>query len=153
MSALATVAPRHPAIADMLRREADAEPALRQDRHFLLWAKEENGGDEATLRALARKLGDTTHRWQDTVLDSLLDRESWNVTDEAFKAILTEGAAGGRPARIYASEKLAAYVQLFPADSLSVAALRDLESWFQTDRATREPRGWGDTLAIALAAA
>ena len=151
MSALATAAPRHPAIADMLRREADAEPALRQDRHFLLWAKEENKGDEATLRALAAKLGGTTHRWQDTVLDSLLDRESWNVTDEAFKAILTEDAAGGRPARIHASEKLAAYVQLFPADSLSVAALRDLESWFQTDRATRGPPGWGDTLAIALA--
>lgn len=153
MSALATAAPRHPAIADMLRREADAEPALRQDRHFLLWAKEENKGDEATLCALTRKLGGTTQRWQDTVLDSLLDRESWNVTDEAFKAILTEDAVGGHPARIYASEKLAAYVQLFPADSLSVAALRDLESWFQTDRATREPRGWGDTLAIALAAA
>ena len=153
MSALATAAPRHPAIADMLRREADAEPAIRQDRHFLLWAKEENRGDEATLRALARKLGDTTHRWQNTVLDSLLDRESWNVTDEAFKAILNENGACGRPNRVYAGEKLAAYVQLFPADSLSVAALRDLESWFQTDRATREPRGWGDTLAIALAAA
>lgn len=153
MSALATAASRHPAIADMLRREADAEPALRQDRQFLLWAKEENKGDEATLRALAAKLGGTTHRWQDTVLDSLLDRENWNVTDEVFKATLTEDAAGGRPGRIYASEKLAAYAQLFPADGLSVAALRDLESWFRTDRATREPRGWGDTLAIALGAA
>jgi hypothetical protein len=153
MSALATAASRHPAIADLLRREADAEPALRQDRHFLLWAKEENKGDETILRALARKLGDTAHRWQDTVLDSLLDRDSWDVTDEAFRAILTEDAAGGRPARIYASERLAAYVQLFPADSLSVAALRDLESWFRADRATREPRGWGDTLAIALATA
>lgn len=49
--------------------------------------------------------------------------------------------------------KAVAYVQLFPVDSLSVAVLRDLESWFQTDRTTREPRRWGDTLAIALAAA
>lgn len=153
MSALATAASRHPPVAEMLRREAGAEPALRQDRHFLLWAREENRGDEGTLRALAAKLGDTTHRWQDTVLDSLLDRESWNVTDEVLKAILTEDAAGGRPGRIYASERLAAYAQLFPADGLSVAALRDLESWFRTDRATREPRGWGDTLAIALGAA
>jgi hypothetical protein len=153
MSALADAASRHPAIADMLRREADAEPALRQDRHFLLWAKEENRGDEGTLRALAAKLGDTALRWQDTVLDSLLDRESWTVTDEVFKAVLTEDAAGGRPARLHASGKLAAYAQLFPADGLSVAALRDLESWFRTDRATREPRGWGDTLAIALGAA
>jgi len=153
MSALATAASRHPAIAEMLRHEADTEPALRQDRHFLLWAKEENRGDEGTLRALAAKLGDTAHRWQDTVLDSLLDRESWNVTDEVFKAVLAEDALGGRPGRIYASGKLAAYAQLFPADSLTVAALRDLESWFRTDRATREPRGWGDTLAIALGAA
>ena len=153
MSALATAASRYPAIAEMLRHEADAEPALRQDRHFLLWAKEENRGDEGTLRALAAKLGDTAHRWQDTVLDSLLDRESWNVTDDVFKAILTEDAAGGRPGRTYASGKLAAYAQLFPADSLTVTALRDLESWFRTDRATREPRGWGDTLAIALGAA
>ena len=153
MSALATAASRYPAIAEMLRHEADTEPALRQDRHFLLWAKEENRGDEGTLRALAAKLGDTAHRWQDTVLDSLLDRESWNVTDEVFKAILTEDAAGGRPGRIYASGKLAAYTQLFPADSLSITTLRDLESWFRTDRATREPRGWGDTLAIALGAA
>jgi NACHT domain len=153
ISALATVASRYPAIAEMLRHEADAVPALRQDRHFLLWAKEENRGDEGTLRALAAKLGDTGHRWQDTVLDSLLDRESWNVTDDVFKAILTEGAAGGRPGRTYVSGKLAAYAQLYPADSLTVTALRDLESWFRTDRAAREPRGWGDTLAIALGAA
>jgi hypothetical protein len=153
MSALATVASRHSGIADMLRREADAEPALRQDRHFLLWAKEENKGDEETLRALAAKLGDTAHRWQDTVLDSLLDRDSWNVTDEVFKAILAEDAAAGRPGRIHASEKLAAYTQLFPADGLSAAALRDLESWFRTDPATRESRGWGNTLAIALGVA
>jgi hypothetical protein len=153
MSALATVASRHPGIADMLRREADAEPALRQDRNFLLWAKEENRGDEGTLRALAAKLGDTAHLWQDTVLDSLLDRDSWNVTDEVFKAILVEDAVGGHPGRISASEKLAAYTQLFPADGLSAAALRDLESWFRTDPATRESRGWGNTLAIALGVA
>ena len=97
MSALATAASRHPPVAEMLRREAGAEPALRQDRHFLLWAREENRGDEGTLRALAAKLGDTTHRWQDTVLDSLLDRESWNVTDEVLKAILTRGCSRRTP--------------------------------------------------------
>jgi hypothetical protein len=153
MSALATVASRYPVIAEMLRHEADAEPALRQDRHFLLWAKEENRSDEETLRALASKLGDMAHRWQDPILDSLLDRESWNVTDEVFKAILTEDAVGGRSGLLYVSGKLAAYAQLFPADSLTVTALGDLESWFRTDRATREPRDWGDTLAIAFGVA
>jgi hypothetical protein len=153
MSALATAASRHPAIADMLRREADAEPALRQDRHFLLWAKEENRGDEETLRALAAKSSNTMHRWQDTVLESLLDRESWNVTDETFMGILTEDGTSERPARSSAREKLAAYAQLFPTAPMSLAALRDLESWFRAERTTRASREWGDTLAIALGVA
>src|SRR5260370_178917 len=93
-----------------LRPRTRRTPAAGTDRQLVLGAKEENGGDEAALRALARKLGAAPHRWQDTVLDSLLDRESWNVTDEAFKAILTtKDAVGGGPARIHASEKLAAY--------------------------------------------
>jgi hypothetical protein len=153
MSALATVASRYPAIAEMLRHEADTDATLRQDRHFLLWAKEENRGDEGVLRALVAKLGDMAHGRQDQVLDSLLDRDSWNVSDEAFKAILTEDAIDARQGGIYASEKLAAYTQLFPADSLSITALRDLESWFRTDRATRGRRDWYDTLAIAFSLA
>lgn len=153
MSALATVASRYPAIAEMLRGEADTDAALREDRHFLLWAKEENRGDEGVLRALVAKLGGTVHRRQDHVLDSVLDRDSWNVSDEAFKSILTEDAINARSDRIYVDEKLAAYAQLFPADSVSIAALRDLESWFRTDGANREHRDWDDTLAIAFGAA
>lgn len=150
MSALATVASRYPAIAEILRDEADTDAALRQDRHFLLWAKDENRGNERALRALVTELGGTAHRRQDQVLDSLLDRDNWNVPDETFKAILTEDAVDARSGRIYTSEKLATYAQLFPADSVSIAALRDLESWFRTDRTTREHRDWNDTLAITF---
>ncbi len=153
MSALATVASRYPAIAEMLRGEADTDAALRENRHFVLWAKEENRGDEGVLRALVPKLGGTVHRRQDHVLDSVLDRDSWNVSDEAFKSILTEDAISARPGRVYVGDKLATYAQLFPADSVSIAAFRDLESWFRTDRATREHRDWDDTLAIAFGAA
>jgi hypothetical protein len=153
MSALATVASRYPAIAEMLRGEADTDAALRDDRHFILWAKEENRSDEGVLRALVAKLGGTVHRRQDHVLDSVLDRDSWNVSDEAFKSILTEDAINARSGRIYVDEKLAAYAQLFPADGISIAALRDLESWFRTDRANRQHRDWDDTLAIAFGAA
>ncbi len=56
-------------------------------------------------------------------------------------AILAEGAS---------DELLATHAQLFPADSVSIAALRDLESWFRTDRATREHRDWDDTLATTF---
>ena len=150
MSALATVASRYPAIAELLRGEADTDAALRQDRRFLLWAKEENRSDEGVLRALVAKLGGPAHRRQDQVLESLLDRDSWNVSDEAFKTILTEDAIDARSGRIYVIEKIATYAELFPADSVSIAALRDLESWFRTDRATREHRDWDDTLAIAF---
>ncbi|GII34160.1 NACHT domain-containing protein [Planotetraspora mira] len=153
MSALATVASRYPAIAEMLRGEAGTDAALRQDRHFLLWAKEENRGSEGVLRALVARLDGTALRRHDQVLDSVLDRDSWNVSDEAFKVILTEGAIDAGSGRIDVSEKLAPYAQLFPADSVSIAALRDLESWFRTDRAAREHRGWADTLAVAFGTA
>ncbi|MBS3942007.1 MAG: NACHT domain-containing protein [Actinobacteria bacterium] len=152
MSALATVASRHPAIAEILRDAADADTDLRQDRRFLLWAKEENRANEGVLRAVAAKLDRMEYRRQNQVLDSLLDRDSWDVPDEVFKAILTEDALDNGSGSIYPSEKLATYAQLFPEDALSMTALRDLESWFRKDRATREHRGWDDTLAIAFGA-
>lgn len=153
MSALATVASRYPTIAEMLRYEGDRDARLRQDRHFLLWAKEENKGDEGALRAVVAKLGDMEDRRQDQILDSILDRDSWNVPDDVFKAILTEDATGTRSGRIYARENLAAYTQLFPSDSLSNATFRDLETWFKNDSASRRRRDWKDTLAIAFGAA
>jgi hypothetical protein len=153
MSALATVASRYPDIAEMIRGEADTDAALRQDRHFLQWAKEENRGDEGVLRALVAKLGKTTHPRQDQILDSLLDRDSWTVPDGAFKAILTEDTTDARSDRVYVNETLAAYAQLFPADSVSIAALHDLETWFRIDHENRQRRGWDETLAIAFGTA
>ncbi|MGD9486057.1 NACHT domain-containing protein [Streptomyces sp. TRM70308] len=153
MSALATIASRYPVIAEMLRSEADRDATLRQDRGFLLWAKEENRGDEGVLRALVEKLDQTRHRQQDHIFESILDRDSWNVPDEVFKAILAEDVVDTRADLIDVNEKLAAYAQLFPADSLSIAALRDLETWFENDPATRGHRDWGSTLAIAFGAA
>ncbi|WP_405542516.1 NACHT domain-containing protein [Streptomyces phaeochromogenes] len=153
ISALATVASRYPAIAEMLRHEADSDSTLRRDERFLLWAKEENRGDEGVLRAIVTKLGRTEHQRQDQILDSLLDRDSWTVSDEVFKAVLTEESIVTRSGRVDASDGLAAYAQLFPSDSLSITALRDLETWFTADPETREPREWGSTLAITFGAA
>ncbi|MER5707256.1 NACHT domain-containing protein [Streptomyces sp. NPDC002122] len=153
MSALATVASRHPDIAEMLRREAGNDVTLRGDGRFLLWAKEENRGDEEVLRALVTKLGRATHHGQDPVLDSILDRSSWNVSDEVLKRILVGESIDARPRFIDASGHLAVYTQLFPTDALSVAAYRDLEAWFGEDPETRQPRVWGETLAIAFGAA
>jgi len=83
----------------------------------------------------------------------VLDRDIWNVSDEAFKAILSDDAINARLGRIYVNKKLAAYAQLFPGDSVSITALRDLESWFRPDRESRKHRDWDDTLAIAFGAA
>jgi hypothetical protein len=63
-------------------------------------------GDEGVLRALVAKLGGTVHGRHDPVLDSVLDRDTWSVSDQAFKAILTEDAVDARPGRIYARERL-----------------------------------------------
>ena len=99
-----------------------------------------------------RELGDTAHRWQDTVLDSLrtgkLECDRRGIQGHPYR-----GAAGGRLVGLSRKRKARAYAQLFPADGLSVAALPDLESWFRTDRATREPRGWGRRAGHALGAA
>jgi hypothetical protein len=117
MSALSTAASRHPAIADMLRHESDTDSSLRRDWRFLLWAKEENGGSEEALRALVTSLGGAVHLWQRKVLESLLDRESWNVSDKVFKAILAAETIDGRQGRVFVGEKVAVYTQLFPTDS------------------------------------
>ncbi|WP_368679983.1 NACHT domain-containing protein (plasmid) [Rhodococcus opacus] len=151
MSALATVASRYPAIAEMLREDANTDAVLRQDPHFLLWVKDENRGDERALRAFGAKTAGTALTRQ--VVDSLLDRDSWKVSDETLKTILTEDAIDPESAHIYDDKRLAIYAQLFPTDPASIAARRDLERWFETDRATREHRDWDDTLAIAFGTA
>jgi hypothetical protein len=154
MSALATAAVRFPAIAEILRQEADTDPKLRQDPNFLLWAKHENRGDEAVLRALTDKLGATMKSWADQVLDAVLDRESWSVSDDTLKAALTDDAlttSSGAP--YYNQAKLAAYAELFPDDDVSITAFRDLEAWFRNDNSQRMPREWDDTLTLALALA
>lgn len=153
LSALATVASQYPAIAEVLREEADDDPELRQELFFLQWAKLENRGDEGVLRALVAKIVNPRQPRQDHAVTSLLDRESWNVTDGTFKAILAENMPDAQTAHFHSPAKLAVYAQLFPSDSLSVAALRDLESWFQSDPVTRERRDWDSTLAIAFGVA
>ncbi|MER5985784.1 NACHT domain-containing protein [Streptomyces sp. NPDC001787] len=153
MSALATAASRYPAVAEMLRREADTDATLRRDARFLLWAKEENRGDEGVLRAVVAKLGQPAAQGEDRVLESMLDRQSWNVSDEVFKEILTGDMSGTRSGRVLASGELAAFAQIFPADSVSGDAFRDLETWFGTDPAHRGRRHWDETLAIAFGAA
>ncbi|MGW1786750.1 hypothetical protein ACWCQQ_48025 [Streptomyces sp. NPDC002143] len=152
--ALATVASRYPAIAEILRKESDDDAALRHDKRFLLWVREENRGEQGVLRAFVTSLGRTQRFFpQNQILDALLDRDSWNVSDELFKAILTEETAGTPPSPVHRADVLAVYTQLFPSDDLSVAALRDLETWFATDSETREQREWSDSLAIAFGAA
>ncbi|MGI5243248.1 NACHT domain-containing protein [Dactylosporangium sp. CA-139066] len=154
MAALATTAARFPVIAEILRHEADTDPKLREDPHFLLWAKQENRGDETVLRALAGKLGATRHSWANQVLEAVLDRDSWAVPDDTFKAVLTDDAhTDPSGARWYNRAKLAAYVELFPNDAVSGTAFRNLEAWFRDDEAHRAPREWDDTLAMALALA
>jgi hypothetical protein len=90
---------------------------------------------------------------QGAVRDSLLDRDSWKVSDETLQTILTEDAIDPESDRFYDNRRAAIYAQLFPADPVSIAARRDLERWFETDRATRGDRDWDETLALAIGTA
>lgn len=153
MSALATVATRYPAVAEELRREADRDPSLRQDPNFLLWAKDENRADESVLRALVTRLNPGGSLWGNRVLDSVLDLGSWNVPDEKVKATLAEHMIFREPHGAEVTIELAIYTQLFPTDSLSIAAVADLENWFRASPKARTPLDWDDLLAIAFGAA
>lgn len=150
LAALATVASRYPIIAEMVRTEAGSDAELRRDRRFLLWAKEENRGDATVLEALAAHLGEAADQGQEDVRGSLLDRDSWNVTDEVFRRVLVDHAPSTRSDGPIPSEGLGIYAQLFPQHADSRAALRGLEQWFLTDRDNREPRGWAEVLSLAL---
>jgi hypothetical protein len=151
LAALATVASRHPAVAEMLRYEADTDAALRRDTRFVLWAKVENGGDEESLRALVGNVrGPEYPRPDFDSLDSLLDRDSWNVSDDCFKSILRQDdEESGAPAPF--RENLALFVQLFPKDDLSAAALRNLETWCSTGNSSGDQRRWVDDTALTVA--
>ncbi|MGQ4713579.1 hypothetical protein ACUN22_07835 [Streptomyces anulatus] len=137
----------------MIRHEADSDAKLRQDERFLLWAKEENRGDEGVLRAVVSRFGQTEPHRKDHALDSLLDRDSWNVSDEVFKSVLTEEESATRSGGSVEDGQLAAYAQLFPSDSLSITAYRNLETWFTSPPEERGPRRWESTLAIAFGVA
>lgn len=152
LSALAGVAHRYPAIAELLRTEADQDPLLRHELRFLHWAKVENNGDEGVLRALIRKLDGQFLRPREQLLDSLLDRDSWNVSDNVFKAILSE-PVGADQHMLGPSESLCLHAQLFPTDALSVAAVKDLETWFTPDNTIKSAREWREVLAVAFGAA
>lgn len=65
------------------------------------------------------------------------------MPDDTFKAVLTDDArTGPSDARWYNGAKLAAYVELFPGDAVSVTAFRNLEEWFRDDQWHRVYRGW-----------
>jgi hypothetical protein len=153
MAALATTASRHPAIAEMLRQEASTDAALRHDRHLILWAKEENDGDEGALRALVSMLGGSPLHRQDPILAAVLDRESWRVPDSTFKSILLKDSVDDDAVPLHDSVRLAAYAQLFPDDLTSRTVFGNLEAWFGEERATRGHLGWDTTLALVFGAA
>jgi hypothetical protein len=152
LAALATVASRHPAVAELLRYEAETDAALRRDTRFVLWAKIENDGDKESLRALVSNVrGPEDPRPDVDSLDSLLDRDSWNVSDECFKSILRHDDESGAPTPFQAN--LALFVQLFPADDLSAAALRDLEIWCSSGNSSADQHRWVDGTALTVALA
>ena len=153
LSPLATVATKYPQVAEVLRNHAASYPALRRDRNFLLWAKQENRGDIAALRALVGTLGHPDHRDESAVITSLVDIESWNVREEDFKTLLSGKIRNGsHNIGDSAESQRAVYAQLFPDDPISIELYADLERWFSSGEGRRR-RGWIDSLAISFGVA
>jgi len=133
LSPLATVATKYPQVAEVLRNHAASDPDLRRDRNFLLWAKQENRGDIAALRALVGTLGHPDHRDESAVITSLVDIESWNVREEDFKTLLSGNIRNGsHNIGDSAESQRAVYAQLFPDDPISIELYADLERWFSS---------------------
>jgi hypothetical protein len=102
LSALATVASRYPSVAEMIRSEAASNSGLRQDRRFLLWAKDENRGDEEVLRALAMHLGKERIKRRQTSATPSSTATDGTSPDDTFRAVLLDPEApAGRGTRTH----------------------------------------------------
>jgi hypothetical protein len=117
---------------------------------------DDSRGDIAALRALVGTLGHPDDRDQSAVITSLFDLESWNVSQEDFKALLSRNIGSGShnidTIGDSAENQRAVYAQLFPDDPISIELYADLKRWFSSGTGRRR-RGWIDTLAISFGVA
>ena len=152
MASLASVASEVPSVVEMLRREAAADSYLMKTANFLLWAKDENRGDEASLRALIETLDNKHDECEpDRVMSSLLAPDSWNVTEQFFKTTLVGDATASRPSPFARSPaRRIVFAQAFPHDDHSIEMLDDLETWFREGRPAYQRYEWDEALAIAF---
>ncbi|MFE5291419.1 NACHT domain-containing protein [Isoptericola sp. NPDC056618] len=143
---LSTCSSPHPAVSELIRAEADANPQFRNSAEYLLWSHRTGRHDVDLYRACLEHAGSSTFRRTepDEVYDLLVDPDLWQIPVEALRDALTQ-----QPYFEIDPRLRALFCELFPNDRRSRAMFADLVAWFQSDE-PRDRREWIDSLTIAI---
>ena len=136
----------HPAVSDLIRAEADANPQFRNSAEYLIWSHRAGRRDVDLFRACLAHAGSFTFRRTepDEVYDLLVDPDLWQIPAETLCVALTQ------PPDFDTDPQLrAVFCELFPNNERSRTMLADLEAWFRSDE-PRDRREWIDSLTIAV---
>lgn len=143
---LSTSSSPHPAINDLIRTEADANPNFRSSAEYLLWSHRGGRRDLELFQACLESMQRSSRRTLEPndLYELLVDPDSWQVPTDALPDLLT-----GQPGFAANPKLRALFCELFPAHERSRTMFAELEAWFRTG-APREPRQWIDSLAVAV---
>ncbi len=143
---LSTSSSPHPSVSDLIRAEADTNPAFRNSAEYLLWSHRGGRRDLDLFVACLAHASSTTSAWKQTdeVHDLLVDRNSWEIPGDALRGALTDQSGWDTN-----PQRRALFCELFPSDERSRTMFAELEAWFRSED-PRERREWVDSLAIAV---
>jgi hypothetical protein len=143
---LSTSSSPAPAVSELIRAEAEANPQFRNSAEYLLWSHRSGRRDLDLFVACLTNAGSSTpaRREANEIYDLLVDPDSWQIPADTLRATLIE-----QPGFDTDPELRALFCELLPTDERSLRMFADLETWFRADE-PRERREWVDTLAVAI---
>ncbi|OJX98417.1 MAG: hypothetical protein BGO96_04445 [Micrococcales bacterium 73-15] len=143
---LSTCSSPHPAVSELIRAEADANPQFRNSAEYLLWSHRGRRRDLDLFLACLTHVGSSTsgRTGPDEVYDLLVDPDSWHIPADTLHDTLTQ-----QPSLDTDPQLRALFCELFPNDERSRTMFADLEAWFRSDE-PRDRREWTDSLTIAV---
>lgn len=143
---LSTSPSPHPAVSELIRAEADANPDFRGSAEYLLWSHRGGRRDLELFLACLESVGTSSsrHGEPNEIYDLLVAPDSWEVPVDTLGDALRE-----HPRFEATPELRALFCELFPAHERSQAMFAELEAWFRADD-SRQRREWIDSLAVAV---
>ncbi|MBB1517402.1 hypothetical protein H5398_15715 [Tessaracoccus sp. MC1679] len=143
---LSTSPSPHPAISELIRAEADANPDFRSSAEYLLWSHRGGRRDLELFLACLERMGSSSPRLgePDVVYELLVEPDSWQIPADSLRDAVTQ-----RPGFEATPELRALFCELFPTDARSRTMFAELEAWFRAND-PRDRREWIDSLTIAV---